>query len=348
MTAGGDPAPPPARNRAHLSIELTTRCDSACRHCFARSGRQAEADLPLAVAGAICAEGLALGYRRLHLTGGEPLLWPALPALLGRALHGGYQSVFLNSNGLSLSEAAAKRLAAFAGLSVSISLQGFEALHDAVRGTGTYRRTALGIRRALEAGLPVTIFAVVGKTLLQQLPAFALDLTEKFHGIKRITLIQLIAGSAAGVGLQRDLLDPEDFLTLVRTVSALNLYGLAVDVLNDPLVNVAADLLQAPLVPRSRPLVRPGKVMIRADRSITLAHSTRRSFGTYAPGMLAAVLKKKSYRQAVAADTATCPQCRFRDHCRAHGLRHPSRGPRAGHPQAPYCQRVLACIDHQA
>jgi sulfatase maturation enzyme AslB (radical SAM superfamily) len=257
----------------------------------------------------------------------------------------GYQSIFLNTNGLLLTSDIADRLARYPCLGVSVSLHGPEAIHDGMHAGGAYRRVTAGMRRALEAGLALTVFTIIGKTLLGQLPAFAVDLKEKFYGVERLTLIQLIGVKNDACDLSLELLDPEDFIKMVRTVSALNLCGFVTDVLNDPLVNVAAEMLGLPLVPRSRPLCRPGKLVVRANRDITLAHSTRENFGHYTPGMVAQVLADNRFREAVAPDDITCPACCYINHCRRNGMRRPSPGVMARQPEIPYCQSVLACID---
>ena len=66
----------------NLSIELTTRCTNECSHCFARAGRIDSPELSFDTAQGIIAEGFRIGYRHLHLTGGEPLLLPHLFGLL--------------------------------------------------------------------------------------------------------------------------------------------------------------------------------------------------------------------------------------------------------------------------
>lgn len=327
-----------------LSIELTTHCNSSCTHCFARAGLAEEVHLVPEIASAICAEGFAAGYRHLHLTGGEPLLWEGLFDLLDAVFGLGYRSVFLNSNGILMTGHVARRLAQYSNLAISVSLQGPEVLHDSMRGMGSHRQTCQGIARALDAGLKLTIFTAIGTTLLAQLPAFAVDVVEKFHGIERLTLIQMIRVNGDDCGLSRELLRPDDFIRLVRTVSALNLCGFKIDILNDPLVNVAAEMLQLPLVPQSQPLCRPGKLIVRADREITLAHSTWEKFGQYAPGMIAALLADDHYRKAVGPDTITCPTCRYTDSCRKSGMRHPSAPVMDMQPDIPYCQRVLTRI----
>lgn len=330
---------------ANLSIELTTRCNSACTYCFARAAMREESSLSPTLALACCDEGYESGYRHLHLTGGEPLLWQGLFDLLDRAFDRGYQSVFMNTNGLSLTKAVALRLSQYPGLALSVSLQGPEAVHDRMRGAAAYRQTARGIARALDAGLSLTIFTAIGKTLLARLPAFVMDLEEKFNGIDRLTLIQLIRVKNDVFDLGGELLAPQDFISLVRTVSALNLCGFTTDILNDPLVQVVGEMLQLPLVPHSHSLYRPGKLMVRANRDMTLAHSTPERFGRYRPGMIAHVLAADRYREAVAPDDIVCPACRYMDHCRKGGLLRPSAEDRDMPSAIPYCQRVLSCID---
>lgn len=328
----------------NLSIELTTRCNSACTHCFARAGLTEETSLAPELAREICVEGYAAGYRHLHLTGGEPLLWEGLFDLLDEVFSLGYRSVFLNSNGMLMTDHTACRLAQYPGLALSVSLQGPEALHDGMRGEGSHRQACRGIARALDAGLKLTIFTAIGKTLLAQLPTFAAELNKSFHGMQRLTLIQMIRVKGVAGRLSQELLGPDDFIGLVQTVSALNLYGFPIDVLNDPLVNVVADMLQLPLVPRSHPLCRQGKLIIRANRDITLAHSTWEKFGQYAPGMIAKVLIDDRYREAVGPDNITCPTCRYVDTCRSNGMLQPSAEVMDMQPEIPYCQRALTCI----
>lgn len=327
---------------ANLGLELTTCCNSTCGYCFAREGVVREASLPLSLAIQICTEGYQTGYRHLHLTGGEPLLWEGLFDLVAAAFEQGYRSIFLNSNATLFSPDVVRRLARYPRLAVSISLQGDAAQHDRLRGPGAYRRTVRGLAAALAAGLSVTVFTAVGKTLLADLAAFATGVHTTFSGIQQLTLIQMMPVREPPIDLANELLGPEDFLRLVRTVAALNLFGWKTDVLNAPLATVAADYLHMPWIPRSQPLYRPGRLMVRANREITLAHSARTNFGCYQPGLLAKVLDDEDYCAAVAPDDAICPTCRFVGRCRAHGMTQPEFGAGGRHSPEPYCQRVLS------
>ena len=79
-----------------ITLEVTTRCDSRCRHCFVRAGKRDRARLSLDLARGIVTEGYGAGYRHLHLTGGEPLLWEGLFPTLDHALATGYRRISKN------------------------------------------------------------------------------------------------------------------------------------------------------------------------------------------------------------------------------------------------------------
>jgi MoaA/NifB/PqqE/SkfB family radical SAM enzyme len=324
-----------------LSIEVTTHCNSSCPHCFAHAAIAKHASLSPDLVREIIFEGYTAGYRHLHITGGEPLLWKGLFAVLEYGFNLGYKAVFMNTNGTLLTKDIARRLAENDGLSVSVSLEASQSFHDHLRGKGSYRQTLQGIDNALDAGIEVFIFTTAPKPLLAELPEVADKIYKRFPDIKRLILIQIIRVKDDAVDFSKELLDPGDFLQLVRTVSLLNLYGLKTDVLNEPLVNVASKLLKMPWVPKSRPLYRNGHMVIRANRDITLSHSTRYSIGRYESGMIGNVLASDTYRKAVGPDRVTCPSCKFVDLCRENGMVRPSGWFMDMQPEVPYCKRVL-------
>jgi len=327
--------------QGRLSIEVTTHCNIACLHCFARAGISKPSTLPLDLVKGIIAEGYDIGYRRLHLTGGEPLLWKGLWEALDCAFDTGYEVLFMNTNGTLLTEDVSRRLAAYGDLWISVSLEGSEGLHDRLRGEGSFRRTTRGIEKALQAGIGLFIFALVTKSLLPDLPHFVKDLYGRFAGIHGVTLIPITGAVNGHYALSRELLDPEDFLKLVRTVSLLNVYGLRTDVLHEPLVNVASRMLRMPWIPQAEPLYHEGCIIVMANRRIGLSHSSRHRFGKYSPGMLQEVLAFDEYRKAVAPDEAVCSVCKYVGVCRENGMLRPSEYDGNTHPDVPYCVRVL-------
>ena len=140
-----------------LSIEVTTHCNIDCSFCFARAGDAERSSLSTDIVKAIIADGYNTGYRRLHITGGEPLLWEGLFEVLDYAFEMGYKTTFMNTNGTLLKENIVNRLAVYRGLWISVSLDGSEALHEYLRGEGSYRQVIQGIKKALDAGINLFI-----------------------------------------------------------------------------------------------------------------------------------------------------------------------------------------------
>ena len=289
-------------------------------------------------------EGYNVGYRHFHITGGEPLLWEGLFDALDYAFDMGYQTGFLNTNGTLLTVDISSRLAAYDGLSISVSLEGTQSIHDHLRGEGSHRRVVQGIEKALVAGIDLFIFTVACKSLLPDLCSFAEDLYKKFPSIKYLTLIQFIPLRDGPFTLSEELLDPEDFLQLVGKVSLLNLLGFRTCFLNNPLACVASKLLKVLWVPRSDPLYSEGSMIVMANRDICLSHSTRDTFGKYELGMIEKVLTSGLYRRAIMPDERTCPFCKYSEFCMENGMGRPLEWYWDKQSDVLYCQKVLDAV----
>ncbi|MBP8987381.1 MAG: radical SAM protein [Spirochaetes bacterium] len=330
-----------AINEESLSLEVTTRCTNACSHCFARAGLEKFPELDRESARSILCEGLNLGYRHLHITGGEPLLWPPLFEVLKEAQTMGYESIFMNTNGTLIDRQSAKRLSAISNITLSISLQGPPSINDSFRGSEAYQHSSRGIQTAIDEGLPVHIFCVTGKSLLPVLPHFIEETFSNYPQLIDITLIQLIRVQNDAYDISQELLKPDDFLSLVKTTAMLNLFGFPVTFLENPLATVAAHISGMPWLPPTPPLIRSGKLVILADKSITLAHSSRKSMGLYSPNILSHILSSNEYRHVVGENTQICSACSHVDACRKAGMLRPSEPFRDMMEDIPFCKRVL-------
>ena len=341
MTKSPQPDIPMQREKENLSIEVTTHCNGACRHCFVRAALSEPSEMSVDLAKDILSEGYHLGYRRLHITGGEPMLWEGLFETLGAAFSLGYKKVLINTNGTLLTENGMSRFSDYDDLSISVSLQGPESFHDWMRGKGSYKRAMQGVEKVLDAGIDLFIFTTVSKNLLPVLSNFVDELYEKWPDIKCVNLIQMIRVKDDEFDVSKDLLAPDDFLKLVRLTSILNLYGHKTEILNNPLAVVVSRLLEVPLIPPVMPLHRNGHLIVMADLNITLSHSTYYSFGRYETGMIDKVLSSKEYGVAVAPDYTICPSCRYSRLCMENAMLRPSEWYRDMTKETPYCQRVL-------
>lgn len=324
-----------------LSIEVTTHCLRQCPHCFVRARGTEKFSLSPDDVRQMIREAYEIGYRQFHVTGGEPLFWNGLLDILGDASDMGYQSIFLNTDGTLLTETTCRNLAKCRGLALSVTLQGPKRHHDAARGQGSYQQARQGVIHAVSAGIPVYVFTTVGRSILDDLPAFAEELFTTIPGIRQLTLIQLIRVPGDVFDLSQEVLRPEDFIRLVRMVSFLNLFGFETDLLNNPLAAVVCKIFGLPWVTRSPPLYRSGSIMITADKRITSAHSSTEDFGRYHHGIMTNIIHSDDYSAIALPDKVMCPDCVHLDNCRRVGMIRPSEWYRDMIPHVPYCMRVL-------
>ncbi|MFE6778491.1 radical SAM protein [Streptomyces sp. NPDC057702] len=117
--------------RSVLQVHPTRRCNLSCRHCYSSSGPRVDQWLPLPPLRAAVADAARLGYGVLGVSGGEPLLYPPLAALLATAREHGMGTT-VTTNGMLLTE---RRLAELAGLVdvLAISLDGTPESHARIR-----------------------------------------------------------------------------------------------------------------------------------------------------------------------------------------------------------------------
>ncbi len=326
----------------NLTLEVTTRCGGSCPHCFVRPEIAGDLDMSIECAAGALREGAALGYRHLHLTGGDPFLWPPFGELVEEAAAAGYEGLYLNSTGLNLSGAALGLLTPWGTRAcVSVSIEGPAERHDAMRGTGSRGRALSGAARALGAGIAATVFTSAGKGLVPSIATFARDIFDALPGLRELTLIQLVRAGGPAAYFDHEMLSPADFAFMARAAALLNLGGMPAVVLDNPLAHAAAVASGMPWLPRTGPLVRPGRVVVLVDGSIALAHSMREPRWPGGAGSITATLQSEAYARATAPDDATCPACVHRDACAASGMVRPSESFRDPDCGGLFCKRVL-------
>jgi radical SAM protein with 4Fe4S-binding SPASM domain len=134
----------------YVKIKLTWRCNLRCTVCNVwRQSRENRLTLP--VVSGLAEELAELGTEKVHLSGGEALLYPplmeAIPLFAEKRMR-----VNLTTNGTLLTPETAARLVESGIRNVSISLDGATpAVHDAIRGKGNWKRTLRGIRNLRRA-----------------------------------------------------------------------------------------------------------------------------------------------------------------------------------------------------
>jgi GTP 3',8-cyclase len=167
------PAPlidPFGRTVDYLRVSVTDRCDLRCVYCMAEHQTflpKAEV-LTIEELDRLCSAFIALGTKKLRLTGGEPLMRKGFMQLvedLSRHLRSGaLEELTLTTNGTRLTEFA-EELARLGvrRLNVSVDSLDAETFRRITRG-GDLSRVLAGIDAALAAGLKVKINTVALKT----------------------------------------------------------------------------------------------------------------------------------------------------------------------------------------
>lgn len=149
------------RGRAldYLRLSVTARCDRSCRYCKRQEGgadRSADGnELPLEEIVGIVRVLATLGISRVRLTGGEPLLRPALPSL-ARSLASieGIRSLAITTNGARLRDTA-NELRSAGVSSLNLHLDSLKpAVHRWITGTDSLDASLAGIASARAAGFP--------------------------------------------------------------------------------------------------------------------------------------------------------------------------------------------------
>ncbi len=138
------------------SLEVTRRCSRSCRYCASPGGTLGP-EVPLAGWVAILDDLAHSGALGISITGGEPLERPDVMAICDQARALGLY-VGLNTNGIALPE---RRQVLSRVDHITLSLDGPPAVNDSIRGAGAFQAVYDAIRLAREAGVPVSITAVL-------------------------------------------------------------------------------------------------------------------------------------------------------------------------------------------
>ncbi|MDD5210187.1 MAG: radical SAM protein [Elusimicrobiales bacterium] len=159
------------REKSRLSsvdLEFSGRCNLSCAHCFAALSQK---DMSRETLEKVFAGIDALEPVSLTINGGEPLLNPLLPEALRQA-RARRLRVTVMSNATLATEETAGLLKDNAVAKVLVSLDFFEETHDAIRGSGAFKRAVRGIKFFIARKLPVFISAVVQESTAGRLEEF--------------------------------------------------------------------------------------------------------------------------------------------------------------------------------
>src|SRR6201981_1461250 len=157
-----------------LTWELTYACNLSCVHCLSSSGRRDPGELSTAECKRVIDELERMQVFYVNIGGGEPTVRPDFWELVDYAT-AHHVGVKFSTNGLRITPEVARKLACSDYIDVQISLDGATAaVHDAVRGGGSYARATRARENPAAAGFPdAKISVVVTRHNVGQLDEFA-------------------------------------------------------------------------------------------------------------------------------------------------------------------------------
>jgi len=135
-----------------VQIHPLLRCNLRCLHCYSTSSPEAQQSLPLDRLTGALAILQQEGFNAVGISGGEPLLYRDLPALV-QHIRGLGMTVTVTTNGMLLNEERTEFLRQ-ADL-VAISLDGMPESHNHVRNNPrAFELMAAGVEHLRRAGIP--------------------------------------------------------------------------------------------------------------------------------------------------------------------------------------------------
>jgi radical SAM protein with 4Fe4S-binding SPASM domain len=199
-----------------LQWHITDRCNLRCAHCYRDAPKE---DLPRDDLAAILEnflefrEDLPQEKTRIQFCGGEPFLSEHLPFLLEAAARHGIAARIL-SNGTLIDLARVAMLKETKCRIVQLSVEGPHAIHDAIRGPGTFEAVIGAARLLKESGIQVTLAMTLSR---RSLPGLGQVLDLAAREADRIGFHRLVP-CGAGAAMRDDLLGAAELRDAYRRI----------------------------------------------------------------------------------------------------------------------------------
>jgi SynChlorMet cassette radical SAM/SPASM protein ScmE len=179
MSVGGEPVrdrtPLVMRTPREVNVDITSRCNLRCRYCyFFEQPDQPTTELATAEWCRFFDECGDAKVMRVVLAGGEPFIREDLPLLLDSIVRNHMRYAVLSNGGL-ITDSIAGTLARSGRCDyVQVSIDGSRAaVHDSMRGTGSFDAALRGLRTLQRHGVDVTARVTIHRRNVEDLESIA-------------------------------------------------------------------------------------------------------------------------------------------------------------------------------
>jgi radical SAM protein with 4Fe4S-binding SPASM domain len=179
-------------------FEVTNSCNLSCIHCYANAGRRS-AELGIREIFKLVDKLYDLGVLEIVLTGGEPLMRKDIFSIMEYITRKNMDfSIFTNS--LLLDKDKIRRLKELNPRMVAVSLESSKsAVHDRIRGNGSFAKAIKNIRALVKAKLPVRI----NITLFRDLNDSSEQIESSLNYLRDMGVKQIAIGGLVSYGRGR-------------------------------------------------------------------------------------------------------------------------------------------------
>lgn len=166
-----------------LFMDVTNFCNLACSHCLSSSDSHKSDTLTFETIEDIADQCEEVGVFYVKVGGGEPLLYPRILELIDM-LNAHSLDVSLTTNGTMIKPELAGKLRD-RSVKTSVSIDGIQPTHDAIRGKGTYEKAVSALRILKEEGSDVSIRTTLFPSNIADIPDLV-ELAEQYDVILKI------------------------------------------------------------------------------------------------------------------------------------------------------------------
>jgi MoaA/NifB/PqqE/SkfB family radical SAM enzyme len=198
-------------------VELTRRCNLACRHCFVSSHPALPLGMDTATIMAMLDDMKQARVINVRFTGGEVTVRPDWYEILAYAKELGFV-VALNTNGVFADpDGTIAKIASLGLEQLTVSLDGLEAAHDHYRGKGAFRKTVDALAEIRRQGIHTRITTTLTRRNVADIPGLV-DLARQHVDVINFVCLRPVG---RGIKVQDSALSFEEHLQSALVVKEL-------------------------------------------------------------------------------------------------------------------------------
>lgn len=210
----------------HLVVAPTFACNLRCKHCYLPD--HAAHTMGWETISSLVDDWAEIVQRErgdwgglFHIKGGEPTIMPYFEQLLGKLHDTRTLRLMITTNGIKISDDAIKIMKSMRSMNsesviVTISMDGgTSAIHENLRGRGTWTRTWKTISQLVDEDIPVHVNCLMSRSGLDSIKALLVRAVE--YGVTQVNLLPFVR-EGYGADISDEWLSPIERYQFLETL----------------------------------------------------------------------------------------------------------------------------------